>query len=152
MIRKRSILGMSINPYAIYVHCDGSMEYNSKSSGGVGLHIRFPETIELQEMIKPIGRYEGANIERLELEAISQGIDLLMSLFDKEREKLNTISKIIFITDRYGLCDKEKTNAYRIRDWRHNKWRNFENKPIKNSDLLEEIDKGRKKLSQFAHC
>lgn len=143
--------GMSINPYAIYIHCDGSMDYNSKSIGGVGLHIRFPETVELSEITRTIGRFEGANIERLELEAISQGMDLLMDLFEKEREKLKPISMIIFVTDRYGLNDKEKTNPYRIRDWRHNQWKNFENKPIKNSDLLNVIDKKRKKLSQFAH-
>jgi ribonuclease HI len=146
------MVGMPINPYAIYVYCDGSMDYNSRNTGGVGLYIKFPETVELTEITRPIGRYEGANIERLELEAISQGLDLLTDLFKQERDKLASVNKVIFVTDRIGVSDKQKTSAFRIRDWRHNNWKNFEDKPIKNSDLLDEIDKKRKKLSQFAHC
>lgn len=144
--------GMLINPYAIYVYCDGAMDYNSKNTGGVGIYIKFPESVKLAEISKSIGRYEGANIERLELEAISQGIDLLMILFQNEREKLNDVKKIIFVTDRYGLSDDNKTNAYRIKEWRHNKWKTFENKPVKNSELLDKIDKKRKKLSQTTYC
>lgn len=140
------------NPYAIYVNCDASMAYEPHNPGGVGVVITFPEQVDLQEITHILGRYEGANIERLELEAISKGMDLLTSKFQDEKEKLQSVKVVVIVTDRQGLDDSYKTSAFHIRDWRHNKWKNFECKPIKNSDLLDEIDKKRKKLSQVGHC
>ena len=126
--------GISINPYAIYVYCDGAMQYDSKSTGGVGFEIVFPESVELENIQKSFGRYEGANIERLELEGILQGMNGVLDVFQQEREKFRNVQTIIFITDRLSLADSNKTNPYRIRDWRKNKWRNHEGKAIKNID------------------
>ena len=143
--------GISINPYAIYVYCDGAMQYDSKSTGGVGFEIVFPESVELENIQKSFGRYEGANIERLELEGILQGMNGVLDVFQQEREKFRNVQTIIFITDRLSLADSNKTNPYRIRDWRKNKWRNHEGKAIKNSDLLDRIDKARKKINERTH-
>ena len=144
--------GIPINPYALYVYCDGAMDYDSKNTGGVGFEIRFPDFIDLEGINKTIGRYERANIERLELEAILQGMNELLKLFKNNREKLKNINTIIFITDRMGLNDKERTSPYKIREWRRNKWHNHEGKAIKNSDLLDKLDKTRKKLTDQAFC
>ena len=140
------------NPYALYVFCDGSMDYNARNTGGVGLEIVFPDSIDLENIKKSFGRYEGANIERLELEAILQGMNEVIELFDNNQDILANIKAIIVITDRFGLNDDDKTSQYRIREWRKNGWHNFEGKAIKNSDLLDKIDKTRKKLIDKTFC
>lgn len=139
---------MSTNPYAIYVNCDGAMNYDSKNSGGVGFVIRFPETVQLDEIPVSLGIYEGANIERLEMEALIQAMNTVMKTFEMHREILKNIQQIIFVTDRFGLSDRERTNPFTIKAWRKNKWRNHEGKPIKNHELLDKLDKTRKKLSE----
>lgn len=146
------MIAMAINPYALYVHCDGAMNLDSKNTGGVGLEIIFPDSLNRESIKKSIGRFEGANIERLELEAILRGMRELLMLFAKDRKELKEINTIIFITDRYGLRDEGKTNPYKIAIYRKNKWHNHEGKAIKNSDLLDEIDKTRKKIVSEYNC
>jgi ribonuclease HI len=140
----------TINPYALYVYCDGAMDYDSKNTGGIGYEIVFPETVDLENIRESFGRYQGANIERIELEGIITGIEALISIFEKESEKLRGINTIIVVTDRFRLNDNEGTNPFRIRDWRKNNWCNHEGRAIKNSDLLDKLDKKRKKLSEMA--
>lgn len=144
--------GMSIDPYAIYVFCDAAMDYNSKNTGGVGVEIRFPDFVDSESIKISIGRYEGANIERLELEAIIQGMNELTDLFQSQKKKLNNVGRIMFITDRAGLDDKEKTSPYRIKEWRSLNWQNYEGKAIKNKNLLDRLDKTRQKLHRLTHC
>ena len=139
-----------MNPYALYVKCDGAMYYDSKNTGGIGLNIEFPDFVDLENIRESLGRYEGANIERLELEALISGMEYVINLYKKESEKLSRINTIIFITDRFRLNDKEGTNPYKIQEWRKNKWCNHEGKAIKNHDLLDKLDKKRKKLSVIA--
>jgi len=142
----------SINPYAIYVHCDAGMDYDSKNSGGVGIAIEFPESVDLEPIKFSCGRYIGANIERLELEAIIRGMNKVIDLFEQySSDKLQNVNTIIITTDRFGLNDNEKTSPFRIKDWRKNDWLNHEGKAIKNSDLLERLDKTRKRLSDKTH-
>lgn len=136
-----------INPYAVYVNCDGAMDYSSQNPGGVGFLITFPDSVELDPIPISIGTYLGGNIERLELEALIQAMKKTNEVFEENYETLRNISQIIFITDRYGLREDYKTSAYKIREWRKNKWKNHEGKPIKNHKLLDELDKTRKKLS-----
>jgi ribonuclease HI len=144
--------GIIFNPYALYVCCDGAMNYDSKNTGGVGFEIIFPESVGLESIKISLGKYEGANIERLELEAILQGMKKIIELFDNNNDKLRNIKNIIFTTDRSGLNDEEKTSPYRIREWRKNNWHNHEGKAIKNSDLLDKIDKTRKKIADNTFC
>jgi len=75
-----------------------------------------------------------------------------LKVFEENHEKLKNINQIIFITDRYGLREEDKTSAYKIRGWRSNKWKNHEGKPIKNHKLLDELDKTRKKLSDKTYA
>ena len=72
---------ITINPYALYVCCDGAMDYDSKNTGGVGFEIIFPDSVGLESIKHSLGKYEGANIERLELEAILQGMKEVVKLF-----------------------------------------------------------------------
>ena len=143
--------GKSVNPYAAYVYCDAAMDYDSKHTGGVGLEITFPDFVPLETVTIPMAKYEGANIERLELEAILRGMDEILNIFELNPVELQDVNAIILVTDRYGLNDREKTSPFRIRDWRKNKWHNHEGKAIKNSDLLDQVDKFRKKISDRTH-
>lgn len=142
----------TINPYAIYVYSDASMDYDSNNTGGVGIRIVFPDSLNMEPITISIGKYHGANIERLELEGTIQGMNEVLSLFNNEGDKLKNVQTIIFKTDRLSLNDNDKTNSFRIRDWRKNKWCNHEGKPIKNSDLLDKLDKTRKKIIDNTYC
>ena len=144
--------GVPTNPYALYVCCDGAMDYDAKNTGGIGFEIIFPQFVGLENIRVSVGKYVGANIERLELEAILQGMKKVLGLFEDHRDQLSNIGVIIFTTDRLGLNDSDKTSPYRIREWRKNKWHNHEGKAIKNSDLLDSIDKARKKIASQTHC
>lgn len=128
------------------------MDYDSKSSGGIGFVIEFPEHIGLPEFSKLVGRYVKANIERLELEAIVQGMNEILRMKDEGLVSPKDVGMIIFRTDRFSLSDHERTNHFRIDGWRKNKWKNFEGKAIKNHDLLDEIDKTRKKIMEQLGC
>jgi ribonuclease HI len=145
-------MSMANDPYAIYVNCDGAMDYGSGNPGGIGFIIRFPDSIPFEPISETIGIYTGGNIERLEIEAIIQAMNKVINLFELQKDSLTNINHIIFITDRFGLCDTERTNPYKIRDWRKNSWKNFEGKPIKNHELLDKLDKARKKLSEKAYA
>jgi ribonuclease HI len=140
------------NPYAIYVHCDGAMNYGSKSRGGIGIEIEFPESIQSENISMSLGSYQYANIERIELEAIYQGIQRIQSLYLDEPDKFTNVSEIIITTDRASLI--ERTNPYTIQKWRsnQNKGHTHEGKAVKNFDLLEKIDKARAKLNKLTHC
>ena len=119
-----------INPYAVYVNCDGAMDYDSENAGGVGFQISFPDSIPLDPIPISIGKYIGANIERLELEALIQAMKKTINVFEKHHALLKNIKQIIFVTDRYGLREEDKTSAYNIKEWRRNKWKNFEGKSL----------------------
>ncbi len=143
---------MPTNPNAIYVYCDGSMDYDSKSTGGVGYAIVFPDSTGLDEVKDSLGRYQGANIVRLEMEGIIQGLIAVINAYEQYGDRLNSVNAIILITDRFDLSDCENTNVYKIDAWRKNKWHNYEGVPIKNHDLIDKIDKKRKKLNSLARC
>ncbi len=132
---------------AIYIFCDASMVYDSNNSGGIGYIIKFPEELNIEPISGSIGIYQGANIERLEMEGLISGIERMIKEYENYREELGNVSQIVVITDRYALQDEIRTSPYKIREWRRNKWKNHEGKPIKNSDLLDKLDKKRKKLS-----
>ena len=137
---------------AVYIRCDAGMDYKPKNPGGLGVVIEYPDFVDLETVEFDFGKCTGANIERLELEAIIRGMDECIKIFADESEKLKSVKRIIVVTDRFGLKDEEKTSPYRIRDWRKNKWKNFEGKSIKNQDLLDKLDKMRKKLAATTYC
>jgi ribonuclease HI len=128
------------------------MDYNARNAGGIGLEVVFPDSVNLENIKKSIGRYEGANIERLELDAIVQGMNEVVEVFENHQDSLANIRTITIVTDRYGLNDNDKTSPFKIREWRKNKWHNYEGKAIKNSDLLDKVDKNRNKLREKTFC
>jgi len=138
------------NPYAVYVNCDGAMDYTKNNPGGVGFLIRFPDFIALEPIKISIGTYFNGNIEQLEIEALIQAMKRTKEVFELYHDELRNVGEIIFITDRYGLREDDKTSPYRIKEWRRNGWKNYEGKPIKNHKLLDELDKTRLKLSKTA--
>ena len=136
------------NPHAVYINCDGAMDYDKNNTGGIGFIISFPDNIPLEEISMSKGRYFGGNIERVEYEALIQAMEYSLDLFEKNKEVLKNIKQIILISDRFALNDEERTSPYRIQALRKNNWKSHEGKPIKNHDLLDKLDKVRKKLAQ----
>lgn len=138
------------NPYAIYIYCDGAMDYSQSNPGGIGFIITFPDEVTLGPIQESHGTYFGGNIEQLELEALIRAIRRVYAIFDEYSIQLENVNRVIFVTDRFGLREDGKTSPYLIKQWRANKWRNYEGKPIKNHRLLDELDKERKRLSARA--
>lgn len=138
------------NPYAIYINCDGAMDYTPNNPGGLGFIITFPDFVDLVPISCSLGMYQNANIEMLELEALIQAMKRMIEVYEEYGHLLRRVNKIILITDRFGLQDTEKTNAFQIKDWRSNNWANHEGKPIKNWKQLDELDKTRQKLNKIA--
>lgn len=133
------------NPQAIFVRCDAAMNYDSKNTGGIGYFIEFPEECGKSNISRVVGRYEGTNIERLELNALILGLTELLRFLKKFPEVLDSVTEIICVTDRYSLSDTEKTNPWKLQAYRKNGWKNHEGKEIKNKDFLDKIDKLRQK-------
>jgi ribonuclease HI len=140
------------NPYAIYVNCDGAMDYDSKNHGGVGIVIQFPDDLQLDNIVYSIGKYAGVNIERIELEGLIQAMSKVIDLYNKMGYVLRNVKQIIFVTDRFGLSEDERTSVYKINQWRADKWKSFDGKPIKNHELLDKLDKTRRKLQHLSHA
>lgn len=140
------------NPYAVYVNCDGAMDYGKNNAGGVGFLISFPDFVELDPIEITIGTYHDGNIEQLEIEALIQAMKETIAVFELHSDELRNVNEIIFITDRYGLRENDKTSPYRIKEWRRNGWKNHEGKPIKNHKLLDELDKTRLKLNRTSYA
>jgi ribonuclease HI len=142
----------TFNPYAIYVNCDGAMDYDSRNSGGVGLVITFPDFVSLEPLQLSRGIYVGGNIEMLVLEALITAMHQVIDVYRKHGELLTDVQKVIFITDRFGLKEDTRTSPSLIAQWRKNGWKSFEGKPIKNHKLLDELDKTRIKLSKISRA
>lgn len=137
---------MNFDYKAIYVYCDGSMKPGPKSPGGIGYVIKFPEELELEE-VSDFYAFEDSNIERLELQALIEGIKGVTIWIKKNDFNCSNVSRIVIITDRFDLQDTKRTSQYKINEWRRLKGKNHENKEIKNWDLINKLDKARTKLS-----
>ncbi len=135
------------NPHAIQIHCDGAMDYDTKQTGGNGFIIEFPDSFELEPIAHFI-RNDGQGINRLELISLIEAMTELLVFGKKNPLILKKASGVELYTDRFNATDNKFTNRYRIKDWRRNGWMNYENKPIKDRDLLDKIDKTRVKLEQ----
>lgn len=131
----------------IYIYCDGSMMRDSKSSGGTGYVIKFPDEFEIEDISDYNGIYHDANIERLEIQGLIEGMQGLLDWLKRNTIDFSRISRIIIITDRFDLQDEKRTSPFKIKNWRSNGGKNFEGKEIKNWDLLNKLDKTRTKLS-----
>lgn len=134
------------NPNAINIYTDGAMDYDTKQTGGTGYVIEFPESYDIPD-IQDSFRRDQQGIHRLEMIAILEGMEALIKWIKYNNESYQISSRVIIHTDRIKLTDKELLNAWKISLWRKNNWKNHEGKPIKDKDLLDQIDKTRKKLS-----
>lgn len=135
------------NPYSITIHCDGAMDYDSNQTGGNGFVIDFPECFEMSSIFRSI-RNDGQGIHRLEMISIIESMKELIRIGKNNPGLLRKASGVSIYTDRIRVTDNELTNPYKIQGYRKNNWKNHEDKPIKDKDLLDDIDKTRKKLTQ----
>ena len=132
-------------PDVININTDGAMDLDTKQTGGTGFVIVFPELSEIPT-IKESFRRDNQDIHRLEMIAIFEAMETLIKwIKNNGRESLGS-SRVIIHTDRISIIDDGLLNPWKISEWRRNDWRNHEGKPIKHKDLLDQIDKSRKKL------
>lgn len=134
------------NESVINVYTDGAMERDTRQTGGTGFVIKLPESIGIPN-IEESFRRDNQGIHRLEMIAILEAMDTLRKWLKHNDEYIIGISGITIHTDRMSCTDKELLSPWKISGWRRNGWKNHEGKPIKDKDLLDKIDKNRKKLS-----
>lgn len=135
------------NPYAIQIHCDGAMDWDRVQTGGNGFIIEFPDSIGVEPISRSI-QNNGQGIHRLEFISLVEAMEELL-LFDKRNPgMLRKAAGVEIYTDRLRATDGELANPYRIKEWRKNGWKNYEDKPIKDRDLLDKIDKIRIKVAR----
>lgn len=130
---------------AILVFTDGAMDRDPKQTGGTGFVIKFPHFVGLPDVQESFRR-DGQGIHRLEMIAILEALDWLNKWLKKNGELVQNVSGVVINTDRHSLT--ELLNPWKISAWRRQGWKNHEGKPIKDSDLLDSIDKSRTKLSK----
>lgn len=128
----------------IHIHTDGAMDLDTEQTGGTAYVIKFPESLGIQN-IEESFRRDRQGIHRLEMIAILEAIEALIKWTKNNTKYLRNISGVIIHTDRISLT--ELLNPWKISGWRRSGWKNHEGKPIKDKDLLDKIDKARKKLN-----
>lgn len=134
-----------MDPYSIKIHCDGAMDYDKKRSGGNGFVIEYPDYFNREPFEKSLNR-DGHGIHQLEIIGVIEGMEELMKIY--KNESLPKCSGgVIVYTDRHSV--PILLNPYSIKNQRSNGWRNHEDKPIKDSSLLDRADKVRNRLSQI---
>jgi ribonuclease HI len=132
------------NPHAIKIHCDGAMDYDRYNTGGNGFRIDFPDAFEITPIEGSLRR-DGQGIHQLEMISILEAMDELIKQY-KVKSLPRCSSGVIIFTDRFSV--PALLNPFAIQSYRKNKWKNHENKPIKDQDLIDRIDKTRSKLIQ----
>lgn len=137
-----------LNDNTIEVFTDGAMDRDPRQTGGTGFVIRFPDSIGIPD-IQESFRRDGQGIHRLEMVAILEALVSLNKWLKNNSEHVKAVSRVVVNTDRYSLT--ELLNPWKISSWRSKGWKNHEGKPIKDKDLLDKIDKNRKKLSDNIH-
>ena len=130
---------------AILIFTDGAMDRDTNQTGGTGFVIKFPDCVAVPD-IQESFRRDGQGIHRLEMIAILEALDCLNKWLKKNDEQNRNVSGVIINTDRHSLINL--LDPWAISGWRNKGWKNHEGKPIKDSDLLNKIDKSRTKLSK----
>jgi hypothetical protein len=86
---------MVTDPHAMYVFCDGAMDYDSYNSGGIGYLITFPDFTGFDPLPISMGTYKGGNIERLEIEALIQALKEVLDIFKKKGKLPEILDEIV---------------------------------------------------------
>jgi ribonuclease HI len=131
------------SPHAIIIHCDGAMNYDKNQTGGNGFHIAFPDSIDHVEIFHS-KRNDWQGIHRLEIISIIDSMKELLVLEKRGEINLRNASGVEIYTDRFFVA--EMSDPYKIQAYRSNGWKTYEQKPIKDKQLWDELDKTRKKL------
>jgi ribonuclease HI len=123
------------------------MSYDKHQTGGNGFHIEFPESIDKEPISRSI-RNDHQGIHRLEMISILEAIEELLSIDKKEPGILRKAGSVEIFTDRHSVTDETLLSPYKVKTWRSNKWKSYEGADIKNSDLVNSVDKARMKLTK----
>lgn len=136
-----------MNPHAIHIYTDGASDYNTQQTGGIGFCIEFPDHTGL-EPLEGSFNINNHGIHKLEMLGLIHAMERIL-IWHKENQTVarSITGGVIFHTDRHSIIDTELTNPYTIDGWRRNGWKRHDNTPVKHHDLLDQIDKKRKKIA-----
>lgn len=124
------------------------MEYDSRQTGGTGYLIEFPYSMGDLPCISDSFRRDGQGIHRLELIAILEAMDALLAYWKREGVDLTQASAVVIHTDRHSITDGGLYNPWQVARWRRSNWKKQDGNSVKHADLLDQIDKRRKKLAK----
>ena len=119
------------------------MDYDTSNTGGTGYRIVFPENSNIPDIEEKYSRNK-QNIHRLEMIAILEVMEELLKWRKNNKNVSVCCSGIVIHTDRYSLSDEELLSPWKVEDWKRKGWKTHEGKPIKNKDLVSQIQKTRK--------
>lgn len=125
----------------IIVFTDGSYIKNYKGSEKSGYGVYFPNS-ELPNISRPFIHYPLTN-QRAELYAIFKAL-----YYIKNNLKVNKIK--LYTDSEYSI----KSLTIWIKNWKLNEWKTVNGKPVKNLDIIKNIDKMLSKLQskvEFIH-
>ena len=112
---------------SIDVYTDGSLK-KTRNGNICGYGIYFPNN-ELDDVSKPFTNGEITN-NRAELYAIYQSIIRINKVYNFKEINIYTDSQYA-----------KKSLTEWIVNWKKNDWKNYRNKPVKNTDIIKKIDK-----------
>jgi ribonuclease HI len=129
---------MLSDPHAMQILTDGSCYKNPGGLSGCAAIVIYPDDSKPEEQIVDFGAAE-SNISRMELMACNRAMEWLCKL---GRTALG-VTRVQIVTDSRYVHD----NINRAVSWRKNGWRNFDGRPIDNSDLWKRFISLRSRMS-----
>jgi ribonuclease HI len=127
---------MLYDPHAIQILTDGSCYKNPGGLSGCAALVVYPDDSKPEEQIVDCGVAE-SNISRMELMACNRAMEWLC-----EQGSGLRVTRVQIVTDSRYVHD----NINRAVGWRKNGWRNFDGRPIENSDLWKQFINIRSRL------
>jgi ribonuclease HI len=121
---------MSLDPRALKIYIDGSALTNPGGAGGLALWLEFPIDWNRPDELLIQEGFEETTNNRMELLACIRAFEYVRAQkFDVRVQRVQIVTDSKYVHD----------NFFQAENWRSNKWRNVDGKPIENSDLWKRL-------------
>jgi ribonuclease HI len=128
---------VALNYRAIQIFTDGSAINNPGGRGGIGVVVRYPEHLQLEdEVICEVGYVESTN-NRMEMTACIKALEWV-----RKNKPWPDVTFVQVVTDSKYVADNV---GYRAYEWKKLKWRNQYGEPKENTDLWKKLLSARQK-------
>jgi ribonuclease HI len=128
---------MSLDPRALKIYIDGSALRNPGGAGGIAAWLEFPSDFNQDDKLLFQEGFQETTNNRMELLACIRAYEYV-----REQGATLRVQRVQIITDSKYVHDC----SFRAENWKRNRWRNYDNRPIENSDLLEKLISIRRKV------